>query len=48
MAELELSAPDHEKSSEERAQLKKQLLNKRLLLEHAQVNLWEEVMLPEQ
>ena len=47
MAELKLSAPDHEKSSDERAKLKKQLLNKRLLLEHAQVNLWEEVMLPE-
>ena len=47
MAELKLSAPDHEKTSEERAELKKQLLNKRLLLEHAQINLWEEVMLPE-
>jgi len=46
--ELEL-APSNEqiKTAAERLELKKQLLNKRLLLEHAQVNIWEEMMLPE-
>ena len=33
--------------TEERLEKKKQLLNKRILLEHAQVDLWEEIMLPE-
>lgn len=34
-------------SAEERLEKKKQLLNKRILLEHAQVDLWEEMLLPE-
>jgi len=48
MMELEL-APSNEqdKTADERLELKKQLLNKRLLFEHAQVNIWEEMMLPE-
>lgn len=45
--ELSPSNSDNEKSAEERLEKKKQLLNKRLLLEHAQVNIWEEMMLPE-
>lgn len=34
-------------SAEERLERKKQLLNQRILLEHAQVDLWEEMLLPE-
>lgn len=34
-------------TGEERLEKKKRLLNKRILLEHAQVDLWEEMMLPE-
>eukprot|EP00804_Cyclotella_cryptica_P011221 CCRYP_007732-RA/>CCRYP_007732-RA protein AED:0.04 eAED:0.04 QI:151/1/1/1/1/1/8/72/1904 len=34
-------------TGEERLEKKKLLLNKRILLEHAQVDLWEEMMLPE-
>lgn len=48
MMELDL-VPSNEqgKNSDERLAMKKTLLNKRLLLEHAQVNIWEEMMLPE-
>ena len=48
MMDLEL-APSNEqdKTADERLELKKQLFNKRLLFEHAQVNIWEEMMLPE-
>ncbi len=47
-AELEL-APSIENclSAEERSDKKKKLINKRLLLEHAQANIWEEIILPE-
>jgi len=47
-AELELT-PSLENclSAEKRLEKKKQLLNKRLLLEHAQANIWEEIVLPE-
>ena len=34
-------------TTEERAERKKQLLNKRILLEHASIGLWEEIILPE-
>ena len=48
MTELELGpSNEHEKTADERLELKKQLLHRRLLLEHAQVNIWEEMMLPE-
>lgn len=48
MAELDLSTlKGQEKPSDERLALKKELLNRRLLLEHAQVNIWEEMLLPE-
>jgi hypothetical protein len=48
MAEAEL-APSNEKSqsADERFAMKKRLLNRRLLLEHAQCTIWEEMMLPE-
>jgi hypothetical protein len=48
MIEVEL-APSNEniKTADERLELKKHLLNRRLLLEHAQCNIWEEMMLPE-
>jgi len=47
MTELELlPSNEHDMTSDERLELRKQLLNKRLLLEHAQVNIWEEMMLP--
>jgi anoctamin-10 len=48
MIEVEL-APSNEKgkTADERLELKKQLLNRRLLLEHAQANIWEEMLLPE-
>lgn len=47
MMELDLTpSNEQEKSADERLELKKTLLNKRLLLEHAQVNIWEEMMLP--
>ena len=35
------------KTADERLEMKKHLLNRRLLLEHAQVGIWEEMMLPE-
>ena len=41
------SSTENNLSAEERAKRKKHLLNKRILLEHAQVDLWEEMMLPE-
>lgn len=48
MTELELApSNEHDMTADERLELKKQLLNKRLLLEHAQVNIWEEMLLPE-
>jgi len=48
MMELELApSNEHEKTDKDRLELKKKLLNKRLLFEHAQVNIWEEMMLPE-
>ena len=48
MMELELNPSiEHELTAEERLDKKKKLINKRLLLEHAQVNIWEEMMLPE-
>lgn len=48
MMELDLAQSNEQKrASDERLELKKTLLNKRLLLEHAQVNIWEEMMLPE-
>jgi hypothetical protein len=48
MMELDLApSNEQEKTADERLELKKTLLNKRLLLEHAQVNIWEEMMLPE-
>eukprot|EP00984_Skeletonema_dohrnii_P021133 scaffold10483_cov127-Skeletonema_dohrnii-CCMP3373.AAC.4 len=48
MLELQLSSSTEKiKSAEERLEIKKQLLNRRLLLEHAQVNIWEEMLLPE-
>lgn len=48
IAEAEL-APSNEKSqsADERFAMKKLLLNRRLLLEHAQCTIWEEMMLPE-
>ena len=46
--ELELApSNENDKTADERLEMKKQLLNKRLLFEHAQVNIWEEMMLPE-
>lgn len=48
MLELQLSSTTEKiKSAEERLEIKKGLLNRRLLLEHAQVNIWEEMLLPE-
>ena len=48
MLELQLSSSAEKiKSAEERSEMKTQLLNRRLLLEHAQVNIWEEMLLPE-
>lgn len=48
MLELQLSSSTEKiKSAEERLEMKKRLLNRRLLLEHAQVNIWEEMLLPE-
>jgi len=48
MLELQMSSSTEKiKSSEERLEMKKRLLNRRLLLEHAQVNIWEEMLLPE-
>ncbi len=48
MMELDLvPSNEQEKTSDERLAMKKAILNKRLLLEHAQVNIWEEMMLPE-
>ncbi|KAL7532498.1 hypothetical protein ACHAXR_004666, partial [Thalassiosira sp. AJA248-18] len=48
MMELELApSNEHDKTADERLEVKKQLLNRRLLLEHAQVNIWEEMMLSE-
>ena len=44
--EMQLISGKLHKPPEERLELKKQLLNKRLLLEHAQMSLWEEVLLP--
>lgn len=44
MMELELAPTnEHDKTADERLELKKKLLNKRLLLEHAQVSIWEEM-----
>jgi hypothetical protein len=41
------SSKHNSMSEEERVERKKHLVNKRILLEHAQVDLWEEIMLPE-
>ena len=48
MLDLQMSSSTEKiKSAEERLETKKRLLNRRLLLEHAQVNIWEEMLLPE-
>ena len=48
MLELQMSSSTEMiKTPEERLEKKKRLLNRRLLLEHAQVNIWEEMLLPE-
>lgn len=49
LEEIEEFSTSHHNSlsAEERLEKKKELLNKRILLEHAQVDLWEEMMLPE-
>lgn len=48
MRELDLApSNEHDMTADERLDFRKKLLNKRLLLEHAQVNIWEEMMLPE-
>ena len=48
MLELQLSSSSEKiKPPAERLEIKKKLLNRRLLLEHAQVNIWEEMLLPE-
>jgi hypothetical protein len=48
MMELDLvPSSEQGKTSDERLAMKKALLNKRLLLEHAQVNIWEEMLLPD-
>lgn len=48
MLELQMtSSTEKSKTADERLEMKKRLLNRRLLLEHAQVNIWEEMLLPE-